>query len=57
MRILLAGLVPPASMTVKSARDMAVRPYGQSDVNADDRQACMSGDERNAAEKRAANRS
>ncbi len=57
MRIQLAALGPLASITVKPARDSAVRPYSQSGVNAEARQACMSGDERNAAEKRAANRS
>ncbi len=60
MRILLAALAPllvAGCVSVQSAYDSAARRDCKSVVNAEDRQACLSGVERNAAEKRAARRS
>ena len=60
MRILLAALAPllvAGCVSVQSAYDSAGRRDCKSVVNAEDRQACLSGVERNAAEKRAARRS
>jgi len=60
MRILLAALVPvlvASCVSMQSAYDSAARRDCQSVVNAEDRQACLSGVECNAAEKRVARRS
>jgi hypothetical protein len=60
MRILLAALAPvlvASCASAQSAYDSAARRDCQSVVNAEDRHACLSGVERNAAEKRAARRS